>query len=154
MRRVRFYIASTLSNADQAEDVAAYLRARGWIQTFNWAELPVQTDIDQLPITADLELEGVMDADILFLLMPARRGSHIEMGAALAAGIPVVILSTSIEDVYDNGRPVSFYYHPLVAEHIIDSNWFSLACQAHKKGGTIARKHKRTYKEKRYVKNA
>jgi hypothetical protein len=65
------------------------LKAHGWERTFDW------TDQDYGPERyADValaELAGVRDADVLIVLLPGGYGTHVEIGAALALGKPVIL---------------------------------------------------------------
>ena len=139
---MKFYLASTLSNAKAARDIANYLIWKGWEQTYDWTEHgAVSGDKREvLEYVASKELDGVLAASMVFLLLPGKRGSHVELGAALAARKPVIILSPSAEHLDDCGVTCSFYWHTGIADRIIEPDWFSLAAQAHRAGKKIVRK--------------
>lgn len=108
---VRFYIASSLDNAEAARQLCNRLTAEGHVCTYKWwvhgAVLP-----DRMRETAELELAGVLSAHVVIVLMPAARGSHVEFGIALAAWKSIVLVgpTAAIKD-----KPVCFYAHPRVS---------------------------------------
>jgi hypothetical protein len=53
-----------------------------------------------------------VDADFLVLLMPARYGSHVEFGVALALDKPIYIITGGHQF-----EEKSFYYLPLVSRY-------------------------------------
>jgi len=114
-RMTKFYIASTLDNAEEARKLAAKVKVLGWEQTYDWTEHgSVQHyNQQQRQAVAMAELDGVLKADIVFMLFPAKRGSHVELGAALASGSWIMILA-SADQLLKDGRTCAFYHHPQV----------------------------------------
>lgn len=116
MSGVRFYLASSLDNAEAARLLCNRLVAEGHTCTYRWwvhgAVLP-----DRLRETADLEMKGVLTADVLIVLMPAARGSHVEFGIALATWKSIVLVGP-MKTLTD--RPVCFYAHVRVSPILHD----------------------------------
>ena len=134
---MKFYIASSLGNAEAVKKIASYLVSRGWEQTYDWTEHGPVKNLEDLEMVSTGELQGVTGCDVFFLLLPGRRGSHAELGAALASRKPVIILSPEQDFFYEGGLTCSFYHHPGVQSRIIDRDWFALACLAFKEGRKI-----------------
>lgn len=117
---LRFYVASGLDNAAAAKRLASALEQRGHKATYDWTThgsvfSTARTQIEnvfRMAHTAVAELGGVEDADVVVVLLPCGRGTHVEMGAALAQRKPVIL--GGAPDQFVGLRPVSFYYHPLV----------------------------------------
>jgi nucleoside 2-deoxyribosyltransferase len=87
------------------------LEAAGWERTFTWqAELGAKEDY---PAIATAELSGVEAADALVVLLPGGFGTHVEIGAALALGKPVVIHAPDRKTL-ETPYPCVFHYHPNV----------------------------------------
>ena len=80
--------------------------------TYKWHEHGKIDDIAELARIGQLELQGVIDADVLVMLMPARFGSHIEFGVALALNKPIYIITNGHEF-----EEKSFYHLPLVSRY-------------------------------------
>lgn len=111
MTGVRFYIASSLGNAVAARALCVRLESEGHTCTYKWwvhgAVLP-----DRMRETAQIEMAGVMTAHVVIVLMPGGRGTHVELGIALAAWKSIVLVGPT-KTLTD--RPVSFYAHPRVS---------------------------------------
>jgi nucleoside 2-deoxyribosyltransferase len=99
----KFYVATTLSNADQAKIAINRLSDFGHEVSYDWtthgfAPVEVRKEI------AAKELQGVIDADVLFVIWPGGGGTHIEMGVAISLNKPIIFVAPeSLE------REVSFY---------------------------------------------
>lgn len=139
---MKFYIASALDNAENVRKIASYLKFHGWEQTYDWTTHGPILGQGALPIdvVARKELDGVVESDAVYVLLPGKRGTHVELGAALAAGRPVFILSTTQEYLFADGLTCSFYWHPKIRERIIGLNIMDLAFRAYKAGRKIERR--------------
>lgn len=129
---LRFYIASSLSNAENVTKLAAALKAEGHIHTYNWCEHGHVFKDDNtreqneaiMQETAEKESEGVASADVVIVLMPGGKGTHVELGMALALHIPVIIASDAppyfAGQTNNGGRnfPCAFWFHSGVRHHV------------------------------------
>lgn len=86
------YIASSLLNKERVQSLRDRLRGLDINITYDWTTHGLVQDRSLLPGIARQELDGVLAADCILLVMPARMGSHFEAGAAYAAGKPIVML--------------------------------------------------------------
>ena len=101
---MKYYIASSLSNRKTVQELDRWLQDRGHLPTFPWwTEPPVAT----FPVLAECpahgvqntesrwykqhlqersmdDLQGVIDADFVIVMLPGGNGTHVELGAALA----------------------------------------------------------------------
>lgn len=109
-----FYIATRLERADDHNRLRDALTAAGWQITYDWtAHGHVWRDgPERIREVSIAELEGVTTADAVIVLLPGGRGTHAELGAALAAGCPVVL--HSLTDPLVGPETCAFYHHPLV----------------------------------------
>ena len=83
----------------------------GWERTFKWEAH--QSNNDGHGALAVAELEGIRQADVLIVLLPGGYGTHVEIGAALALGKPV-ILHAPDRATLETPYPCIFHYHPAV----------------------------------------
>ena len=60
---------------------------------------------------AQQEIEAIRNADVLIVLLPGGLGTHVEIGAALALGKPVILHAPNRETLNDP-YPYIFHYHP------------------------------------------
>jgi len=102
------YIASSLLNSERIIKLMTRFRDAGIDITYDWtrhAAVSNATD-EELAWIGQQEMNGVIEAEALLLVHPARNGSHVELGMALIAGIPVVILQEPDVQV----EKKTFYY--------------------------------------------
>ena len=117
MTGLRFYLASTLPNHAAADLVADVLIEAGHQQTYRWSKHGPAGHLgaEGLGAVAAAEVEGVAAADVVIVLLPGGRGTHAELGMALALGKPVVLWDPSGEAFRCDNRTCAFYHHPGVA---------------------------------------
>jgi nucleoside 2-deoxyribosyltransferase len=113
----RFYLATRKDRSAQAAPLLEALEAQGWVRTFVWTADEI--DPGRHADIALAELAGVREADVLIVLLPGGYGTHVEIGAALALGKPV-ILHAPDRQTLETPYPCVFHYHPgvnlLIAE--------------------------------------
>jgi nucleoside 2-deoxyribosyltransferase len=107
----RFYLATRKDRTAEATAVAQALEAQGWERTLDWSTLDDQAD--SYAEIALAELTAVRAADLLIVLLPGGLGTHVEIGAALALGKPVIIHARD-QVVLHTPYPCVFHYHPNV----------------------------------------
>jgi nucleoside 2-deoxyribosyltransferase len=92
-KSMKFYIASKLENYEQVQYLRDRLKEQGWTHTYDWTKhgsvKTVSTEL--LKEVAEKEFQGVVDADVVIVLTPQGRGTHVELGIALALGKKVFI---------------------------------------------------------------
>jgi nucleoside 2-deoxyribosyltransferase len=105
----RFYLASRIDRSEQADAVEKALAQHGWERTFAWSSDDPEGPEGFAQIAAE-ELAGVQAADVLIVLLPGGYGTHVEIGAALALGKPV-ILHAPDQKTLSTPYPCVFHYH-------------------------------------------
>ncbi|MDF2647932.1 MAG: group-specific protein [Paenibacillus sp.] len=100
---MKFYIASSLRNVDNVRSVARVLKSRGFIQTYDWTTHTNVDSISKLREIGHEEVSGVLDADVVIVMMPAGKGSHVELGIALGTKKKIYLYS-STHEINDNDR--------------------------------------------------
>jgi nucleoside 2-deoxyribosyltransferase len=108
----RFYLATRKDRAAQAAPLLEALRAHGWERTLTWTDQD-HGGIPGYTKTAMVELQGVREADVLIVLLPGGYGTHVEIGAALALGKPVILHAPDRETL-ETPYPCIFHYHPSI----------------------------------------
>jgi hypothetical protein len=110
--RKRYYLSTRKDRSAEASLLLEALKAEGWERTLDWT-VQGNVGVEQYATTAAAEIEAVRDADVLIALLPGGYGTHVEIGAALALGKPV-ILHAPDQEVLDTRYPCIFHHHPLV----------------------------------------
>ena len=115
---VKVYIATGLERIDDQRRVAGWLRAEGHEITYDWGSHgpACGNGVDRIKEVALAEFNGVMSADVVLVLLPGGRGTHVEFGAAVGLGIPVVLWRECYSDglFEDDRRTCAFYHLPTV----------------------------------------
>lgn len=116
--KLRFYVASRLENAANVDRLADTLIARhDWKLTYRWTDHgSVQKDgPDRIREVSVKEYRGIEQADLVIVLLPGGRGTHVELGIALGMKKHVLIWGESEAAFADaEGRECAFYRHPYV----------------------------------------
>lgn len=113
---MKFYIASKLENYEQVQYLRDRLKEQGWIHTYDWTQhgsvKSISTEI--LKEVAEKEFQGVKDADVVIVLTPQGRGTHVELGMALALDKKVFIWHENDKYFKGTDDTSSFYWLPNV----------------------------------------
>ncbi len=117
-----YYIASGLENFERVRALKRVLDEAGWRHTYDWTvHGSVQREPGRLAEVAKYEVSGVFRADVVIVLLPGGRGTHVELGIALGTAAtveptPRIVIYTpaSEEDFGTGGKTCVFYHHPLV----------------------------------------
>jgi nucleoside 2-deoxyribosyltransferase len=91
---IQFYLATRLENIETAKAVIETLQSRGLVCTYDWTTHgPVWAGgKERLEEVAIKELGGVFDADVVIVILPGGRGTHVEMGFAMGLGKPIILV--------------------------------------------------------------
>lgn len=113
---MKYYIATKLENHRTHNRVRDHLTALGHEITYDWTPHgPVfRSGLDRVREVAELETRGVLDADFVVVLWPSGRGTHVELGMAIAANKPVIFISDVEAHHEATTETCAFYHHPLV----------------------------------------
>ena len=111
---MKIYLASSLSNAAAVRQMRDALRHRGHEITYDWTSHGSAMAAGQARIAevAAAELAGVRAADGVIVLLPGGRGTHVELGAALALAKPVIVVGTHVAFNGADSYHCAFYYLP------------------------------------------
>jgi len=106
---MKFYVGSGMKNCELVNYYVNLLKENGWYQTYDWVKnVSDDVSIEDMVKYADLEQKGVMDADVVIILLPAGRGAHIELGMALALNKKIFLCSLTDRE-FDIENTVAFY---------------------------------------------
>ena len=113
---MNFYIGSGMKNCELVNYYAKVLKENGWNQTYNWVKnINDDVSIEDMTAYAKLESQGIMDSDVVIILLPAGRGAHIELGMALALNKKIFLCSETKEELSIENT-VAFYGLPSIVQ--------------------------------------
>lgn len=130
----RVYVASRLENIENVARLCAALELEGHTITYKWCThgrvwSPERTPAEnrsRMSKVATAEGHGVTSADMVVVLLPGGRGTHVELGMALAARKPILLCSETllIDEIkpFQKGKlqgPCAFYFDHKI-EHIVE----------------------------------
>lgn len=111
---MRYYIASSGERADDLHRVRDLLAVRGHELTYDpTAHEEPRGSFGRLAEAAATIAQAVLDADVLIALLPGGRGTHVEIGMALAARRRVVLHAYDPAAFGLGLETCAFYHHPL-----------------------------------------
>jgi len=106
---MKFYIASGFKNKDSVRYVSEKMKNKGHFHTYDWTKNERASTIEELKEIGQNEKNAVTEADFIVVLLPAGKGSHIELGIALGHGKKVYLYSPTEE--VNNFETTSTFYH-------------------------------------------
>lgn len=113
----KFYIASSFKNIEIVRYVSQQLTKIGFIHTYDWTKNDRASTFEDLKIIGNREKNAVLESDFLIVLLPAGKGSHIELGIALGQGKKIYLYSPNEE--INNFETTSTFYHLPEVEKIV-----------------------------------
>ncbi len=109
---MKYYIATSTARAAAHNQVRDALNELGHEITYDWTSHGSVRETSQarLQEVAHAEFQAILDADFVVVLLPGGKGTHAELGFAIAAKKGVFIHS---EDpaVFEPGSEVCAFYH-------------------------------------------
>ncbi|EGA90981.1 hypothetical protein GPDM_02525 [Planococcus donghaensis MPA1U2] len=114
---MRFYVASSFKNKEQVKYVSHQLTMKGYVHSYDWTKNDRPTTLEALTEIGIKEKEAVMNSDVVIVLLPGGKGSHIELGIAIAAQKKIFLYSPD-NDIDDLASTSTFYQLPEVQKVI------------------------------------
>lgn len=101
-----------MKNCELINYYAKILKDNGWEQTYDWVKyMSDDVTLEDIIKYATLESQGIVDSDVVIILLPAGRGAHIELGMAMALNKKVFLCSDTKEE-FSIENTVAFYELP------------------------------------------
>ena len=113
---MNFYIGSGMKNCELVKYYANVLEKNGWKQTYDWCKnINNDVSIEDMKLYAQKESQAIIDSDVVIILLPAGRGSHIELGMALALKKKIFLCSNT-KEAFNIENTVAFYGLPNIVQ--------------------------------------
>lgn len=125
---MKYYIATKLENHAEHNRLRDELTKLGHILTYDWSTHgPVYTHgLSRVREVAELETNGVLEADVTIVLWPSGRGTHVELGIALGAKKDVVFISSVGVHHLATTETCAFYHHPSVSRYTTIEDYLAI----------------------------
>lgn len=114
---MKYYIASSFTNKDKVRYVSEKLKSNGYLHTYDWTINERAASLTDLREIGQQEKAAIIDADFIVVILPAGKGSHIELGIALGHGKKIYLYSPNEE--VNNFETTSTFYHLPEVEIVI-----------------------------------
>jgi len=108
----KFYIATSLQRIEDHHNVRDALREQNWEITYDWTlhGSVKKTSIERLQEVGLKMTQGVLDADVVIVLLPGGKGTHTELGMAIARNKKIILHSMSPQPFALCDETVAFYH--------------------------------------------
>lgn len=106
---MNFYIGSRFANIERVRALRDRLLSQGHTHTYDWTTNDRATSLEDLQAIGTSEFEAIRASDFVVILLPAGNSSHVELGIALGAGVPVFIHDAT--NRFDDVETTSTFYH-------------------------------------------
>jgi hypothetical protein len=115
-RQLKFYIASGLENGSNGvyARVKEIVERLGHVVTYDWSVHGAvwSEGVERIREVAIDEMCGVYEADVVLVVLPGGRGTHVELGMALAWNKPVILWSADGTQFTADPSTCAFYHFP------------------------------------------
>jgi nucleoside 2-deoxyribosyltransferase len=111
---MKYYIATSLQRSTDHNLVRDTLKNFGHALSYDWTShgSVKSVSIERLQEVAIFELNGVLEADFVIVLLPGGKGTHLELGFALGNN-KKIFLHSEDRSLFDLGPQTNaFYHHP------------------------------------------
>ena len=117
---MHFYIASKLENAAQVQYLSEKLKSAGWTHTYDWTAhgSVKESNVGRLAEVGQKEFEGVKSADIVIVLTPQGRGTHTELGMAIALNKTIYLCHADDTYFKCDDNTSAFYWLPRITRFV------------------------------------
>lgn len=88
----KVYVGASLAEKETAKSIINKFIAIGFTITYDWTTHGRLTDVQELKECCYKEIGGVQDCDLFFMYFPARFGTHVELGIALALNKKIILV--------------------------------------------------------------
>ncbi|WP_299745880.1 nucleoside 2-deoxyribosyltransferase [uncultured Rossellomorea sp.] len=106
---MKFYVASSFQNIDQVRDVCERLKRIGYTHTYDWTQNSRASTVEELRRIGEKEKQAIIESDVILVLLPGGKGSHVELGIALGLNKRVILYSPNNE-ISDFAQTTTFYH--------------------------------------------
>ncbi|TCI26187.1 group-specific protein [Exiguobacterium sp. SH5S4] len=106
---MKFYIGSDFYNINHVRQLRDHFIEQGHTHTYDWTMNERAATIEDLRDIGAKEFEAIRTSDFVVILLPAGKSSHVELGIALGADVPLFIHDAA--NRFNDFEMTSTFYH-------------------------------------------
>jgi len=114
---LKFYVASSFQNINQVRTLTNRLTQMGWQLTYDWTLNERVDSVEELQRIGLLEKAAIEDSELVLIVLPGGKGTHVELGLAIA-GKKKIILYAPDHKMVDAEFSTTFYHLPEIEKCI------------------------------------
>lgn len=114
---MKFYLASSFQNKQAVNYVSEKLIEAGYVHTYDWTRNDRASTLEELKVIGEAEKNAILASDVVIVLLPGGKGSHIELGIALGRGKKIFLYSA--DERVNDFDTTSTFYHLSEVEQVI-----------------------------------
>ena len=110
-KSLSYYIATSVDGIPEYKALDRVLKASGFIPSYDWTKDNIEEDMpsDEKAVLKARNLEGILESDIVIVILPAWSETHFAMGFALGKGKRVILVGTQVDLGGLRGRECLYY---------------------------------------------
>lgn len=111
---MKVYVGTALKRVPDCNEVQELFKAKGHEISYDWTAGVIPLDERSPAYLAECsmeEVEAIRVSDAVVMLLPGGRGTHVEIGLALALRKPLYLAAASAR-YFAQEHASAFYYHP------------------------------------------
>lgn len=108
---LKFYVASSFQNINQVRTLTNRLTQMGWQLTYDWTLNERADSAEKLQRIGLLEKAAIEDSELVLIVLPGGKGTHVELGLAIA-GKKKILLYAPDHKIMDAEFSTTFYHLP------------------------------------------
>jgi len=114
----KFYIATSLKRTQEHNILRDALLAKNWKITYDWTlhGSVKNTSLTRLKEVGQKMTSGVLEADVIIVLLPGGKGTHTELGMAIAQKKQIIIHAPTGTPFALGDDTTAFYHHDNVIQ--------------------------------------
>ena len=114
---LKFYVASSFQNINQVRAITNELAQMGWQLAYDWTLNNRADSINDLQRIGVLEKTAIEDSELVLIVLPGGKGTHVELGLAIAGKKKIILYSPDYK-ILDVECSTTFYHLPEIEKYV------------------------------------
>ena len=106
---LKFYIASSYENRNLVRAASFLFDQNDFLNSYDWTLNDKAETFEEYRLIGEEEKQGIIESDFFVMILPAGKGSHVELGMALALDKRIYLYSPD-EEIYNMEKTDTYYF--------------------------------------------